>query len=93
MEGSSVYGGYKGTPLLTLAKSFMDTKYITALKKDLVAIVGNLERAQSSSTGAVVPERRKTRAETYVGPPKPILPTTPTPAEKRDSTKNEVLRT
>ena len=89
MDAPDVYGNYKGTLLMTFINSFTDTKYIASFKKDLDEIVSNLEKAESAPTSAVVPVRKKTRAETYVSPPKPILPTSPTTAEKRDATRIE----
>ena len=79
-------GNIKGTPLMSDIKKLVDDTFVSDLKKDIESLVTMTKGpTPSASSGAVAPAQR-TRAATYVSPPKPLLPiadTPSTPAQKR----------
>ena len=73
-------------------KELVDDTYVSRLKKDLESLVtASRGPTPSASSGAVVPAQR-TRASTYVSPPRPLLPVgdrASTPAQKRSAEQIE----
>ena len=92
MDRPDVYGDIKGTPIMKAVKALVDDTFVSHLKKDLEKLV-SMSRGPtpSASSSAVVPAQR-TRAATYVSPPKPILPIADQPKsqpQKRDAEQIE----
>ena len=86
MDRPDVYGDIKGTPLMKAVQALVDDTYVSRLKKDLEKLVSMSRGPTPSASSGVVGPAQRTRAATYVSPPKPILPiadTPSTPAQKR----------
>ena len=91
-ERPDVLGNIKGTPLMNAIKKLVNSTFVSRLKKDIESLVTMTKGpTPSDSSGAVAPAQR-TRAATYVSPPKPILPIAEnpsTPAQKRSAEQIE----